>query len=449
LYSCKNVADVEPSLSEKRAKLYPDWTAQTHQKLDEGPNYQQVFPQDQVNTINITITKARWDSVFIDMTKLAGSSFGTKITTMPPVGGALDIIPGDPKWFRVTVNFNNKNWYQVGFRLKGNSSLKSSWERGIYKLPFKLQFDEFEAEEPLLDNQRFFGFKEFSMSPAYGDNSFIREKLASDLFIEAKVPAANTAFYKIYLDRGDGKGLVYFGLYTMVEVIDDSAVKHHFKEEKGNIYKPESDFRAFNLAKFEKKNNTTENNFTDVQQTIAALNSPLRTSDPITWRNNLNKVFDTDAFLQCQIVNNTMVNWDTYGAIAHNYYTYTPTTTGKVTWIPWDLNLSMTTTGLRTATSLGMKEVGTNWPLINFMANDPVYYANYIQKAKAYKPLFTAQRIHAIIDKYDALIKPAVDQELAPYTHLSNKAAYGTAVTNLKTHITSREKALADFIQAN
>ena len=126
----------------------------------------------------------------------------------------------------------------MGFRLKGNSTLGSTWRSGIYKLPFRLNFDKFEATEPTVKNQKFYGFKDLSFSPGVKDNSLIREKLASDVFRAAGIPSAQSAFYKVYIDFGEG--LKYCGVYCGLELPDDNMVKQQLGEESGNLYKPES-----------------------------------------------------------------------------------------------------------------------------------------------------------------------------------------------------------------
>ncbi len=63
-----------------------------------------------------------------------------------------------------------------------------------------------------IDDQRFYGFKQLSLSSNYSDNSFLREKVAADIFRESGVPAAQTAFYQVYVDYGEGP--IYFGLYN-------------------------------------------------------------------------------------------------------------------------------------------------------------------------------------------------------------------------------------------
>lgn len=480
--------------------------------IETEPDYATVFPQDKVNTLEIALTKAVWDSIKADMVSKAGYDFGTRGNQIgggnmgggvidstripggmggfppldsipggiPPIGfpggntggppngnggiapggnaggGAVDIIKGDPIWVKSTVKFNGKEWRNVGFRLKGNSSLSGAWGAGIYKLPFKLEFDQFENEIPAVKDQRFYGFKEFSMSPGYSDNSLMRDKIVNDLFRDAGIPTAKTAFYKLYIDFGDGPK--YCGVYTMIEVIDDTMVKSQFGEKSGNIYKPESNFSTFTQSLFEKKSNEAIGDYSDVKAVITALNATNRTSNPTLWRTNLEKSFDVYHFLKYLAINNTIVNWDTYGLMAHNYYLYTPLKTGKVTWIPWDFNLSMpetTTTGGGGNTQMGgmrgvsleMTEVGASWPLIRYLADDATYLGKYKTYIKDFnEKYFQATRMSGIIDKETNLISAAVAQEVAPYSYLSNNANFTTAIAQLKQHVSSRNQAVNTYL---
>lgn len=481
-----------------------DWTSATHDKTD--PNYSEVFPQDKINTLEITLTPENWEAVKTDMKSKTNQDFGTGGGGTPPRGGGIppgggtdttsvgvgpggggpiliggggtppgggptgggidntlpgagniDLIPGAPIYVPVSVKYNGKEWYKVGFRLKGNSSLSAAWNQGIYKMPFKLQFDEFEDKYPEITNQRFYGFKEFSMSPGQADASLMRDKVVSDLFRSAGIPAAKTAFYKLYINFGDG--LKYCGVYTMIEVIDDTMVKNQFGEDAGNIYKPESTFEKFLADNFEKKNNKTAADYSDVQAVITALNATNRTTNAAAWRANLEKSFNVDHYLKALAINNTIVNWDTYGAMPHNYYLYTPTASKKVTYIPWDFNLSMSIAGPNAANggsvlmgnvgvSLAMTEVGANWPLIRFLADDPVYFAKYKAFVKDFNDnYFTTSKMNAIFDKNANLISAAVNEEKAPYSYLQNTAAFATEISNLKNHVVTRNKAVAEFLK--
>ncbi len=357
-----------------------DWSTETHEKTI--PNYSVVFPQNKVNTIEINMTAEQWESININMQELCGKGFGESGMMGGPPDfnnqgneqqmnrssfdpsqertqgnfnrpgennnenmdsnhqghGGMGMMSDNPDFINVNVSFNSKDWKNVGFRLKGNSSLIHSWSQGNYKLPFKLDFDEFEDEFPEVKDQHFFGFKKLSFSPAFNDQSLIREKLASDIFRLAGIPSAQTAFYRVYINFGSGSQ--YCGVYTVVEYPDDNMIKKQCGEDSGNIYKPESRFSQFEESEFEKKNNKADNDYTDVETLITIANSNQRKSNPKKWRPKLESVFNIDEFIKYLAVNNTILNWDTYGTMPHNHYLYNDSI-DKLTWIPWDNNESL------------------------------------------------------------------------------------------------------------
>ncbi len=146
-----------------------DWTTETHSN-DADPNFDEVFEDNAIKRIDIVITEDRWQIMLNDMTNLYGT-FGR--------GGwqvDCDDSDEDPIFVPAEVFYNGIEWYRVGVRFKGNSSLRSSWQNGILKLSFKLDFDEFEDDYPQIDNQRFYGFKKLSLKNNYEDKSMLKRK---------------------------------------------------------------------------------------------------------------------------------------------------------------------------------------------------------------------------------------------------------------------------------
>ncbi|MEY4192725.1 MAG: hypothetical protein RJA00_956 [Bacteroidota bacterium] len=430
----------------------PDWTEASHGNV--APNYSMVFPQDQVNELEITIGADQWSAIRNNMKSLFGYDFGAGGMGGPP--GAFPTT--EPDYVQTTVKFKGKTWQHVGFRLKGNSTLTSAWRSGIYKLPFRLDFDKFEDVQPSVKNQKFYGFKELSFSPGVKDNSLIREKLGSDIFRMAGIPSAQSAFYKVYIDFG--AGMKYCGIYCGLELPDDKMIIQQLGEDAGNLYKPESKLATFVQTEFEKKNNELAGDFGDVSGLVKALQSTKRSSDVAAWRSGLEAVFNVDHFAKYLAINNSIVNWDTYGVMAHNYYLYNHSTKGLL-WIPWDNNESFSKspgitgttggpTGPGNAISLTMNEVGTGWPLINYIANDAVYFEKYKSHMRDFKNgIFTESTVWAMIDKYYDLITPFVvgtDGEQPKYTHLSSAAAFTAERSALKTHVSNRIALINQFL---
>ena len=195
-----------------------DWTEETHSKTADA-NFAEVFDDTQVKRFDIVITAERWQSMLDDMTNMYGTFESGSIDS----GSSTVTDKEDPVFVPAEIFYNGVQWYRVGVRFKGNSSLKGSWNSGILKLPFKLDFDEFEDVYPQIEDQRFFGLKKFSLKNNFKDKSFVREKMMADIFADAGVAVSHTAFYELYIDHGNGPE--YFGLYTLVEEVDNTVIK--------------------------------------------------------------------------------------------------------------------------------------------------------------------------------------------------------------------------------
>ena len=422
-----------------------DWTTETHTK-DVNPNFDEVFQDNAVKRLDIVITEARWQSMLDDMTATYGT-FGVG----GQQGGLLE-TDENPIFVPAEVFYNDKEWYRVGVRFKGNSSLQSSWQNGILKLSFKLDFDEFEDDYPQIDNQRFYGFKKLSLKNNYDDKSMLREKVAGDVFRSAGLVGSHTAFYTLYVDHGEGP--IYFGLYTLVEEVDDTVIDTQFSDDDGNLYKPDGDAASFASGtydedEFVKKTNEDEADFSDVESLYTIINDGMRTTDASSWRSNLEAIFDTDVFLKYLAVNTVIQNWDTYGQMTHNYFMYNDEETGKLTWIPWDNNEALQDGKRSGSLALDFSDLNAaQWPLIGYMYQDEVYksqYDTYVQEVV--DGVFSIGTIQSQYAAYSVLIEPYATSEISGYTFLNNSSEFQTAVNELNTHVVSRAAAVSNYLE--
>tara|TARA_R110002050_G_scaffold184238_1_gene317641 strand:- start:32888 stop:34330 length:1443 start_codon:yes stop_codon:yes gene_type:complete len=423
-----------------------DWTEDTHSKSAD-PNFDEVFEDEAVKRLDIVITEERWQSMLDDMTSLYGVFGGSG----GPGGGGLTEVDEDPIFVPGEVLYNGKEWYRVGVRFKGNSSLQSSWSSGILKLSFKLDFDEFEDQYPQIDNQRFYGFKKLSLKNNYNDKSMLREKVATDVFRDAGIASSHAAFYAVYVDHGDGPQ--YFGVYTLVEEVDDTVIDTQFSDNDGNLYKPDGDGASFAQGTFTedvfvKKTNEDEADFSDIQSVFTALHAADRTTDPETWRANLESVFDTDTFLKYLAVNTVIQNWDTYGRMTHNYYLYNNPDTEKLSWIPWDNNEALQNGNREGSLALDFSDLNdTEWPLIGYLYEDATYrakYDGYVQEVvdNAFN-VSTMQSKYAV---YSALVEPYANLEVSGYSFLSSSSDFQAALSQLNSHVNARATAVNNYL---
>jgi spore coat protein H len=491
LPEAEDTGDVTDSKVEDNAIARPDgWTEETHGKSAD-PDYDVVFPQDEVNRIDVTIDPENWQAMLDDMTDLYGE-FGSQPSggargnlRQPPAQGNVQREvprqrpedapqdegnlparrPGDmgmpgsntgaddenPIWVPVTLDFEGNTWTDVGLRFKGNSSLRSSWHEGNNKLPFRLDFDQFEDDVPEIDDQRFYGFQKVTFSSNFQDASFLREKVTADLFREAGVTAANTAFYEVYIDYGDGP--VYFGLYTMTEVIEDTVIEEQFVDDSGNVYKPDSTGASFaegsfNKASFDKQTNEDGPDWNDIVALYEALHAGSRTADPVAWRAGLEEILDVDGFLNYLAINQVVQNWDTYGNMPHNYYLYHDPATDLLTWIPWDNNMALNSNvGVRPALSIALDEVSTQWPLIRYLLDDEVYHAQYVAYVESFiDTVFDPDEMAQTYRSLAALVEPYALAENEGYTMLRSDADFYDAIDALIAHAAERYESAAAYV---
>ena len=366
--------------------------------------------------------------------------------------GDLTFLPSDPSYHAVTVEADGQRWCSVGMRFKGNATLISAWQEGVAKLPFRLNFDRYEDEQPALKNQRFFGFKEITFGNGQGDPTLLHEVLANEIFQDRGVPAARNAFYAVSLDAGEGPQ--YLGLYTAMEDPSDAMMARVFGDGDGNLYKPDGDcatLSCFDEDSFEKKNHEDEADWSDVEALVAALGDDR--SDAEAWRAGLEATVDVRGFLAWLAVNTAIQNWDAYGGMAHNYYLYgVPDEGGRLAWIPWDHNLSLSDESMGGLSDPLQASVGDEWPMIRRVLDDPSYAETYrLLLADALQGAYEVSAFDARAAELAELVRPylfGADGEVAPSTFLSSEADWDAALDAMRAHVQARheeiEAALAE-----
>ncbi len=428
---------------------FPDWSEATHGN-STAPDYDKVFAQGEVLRMEITLGSSAWSTMKSDLS----SNYG-KINN-----SNYDYTP---IWQPCTVSFGDTDWYKVGIRFKGNSSLSTAYSSGIMKLSFKLDFDQYEDDYPALANQRFYGFKQLNLGNNFKDKSLMREKVGADLFRAFGLAAAQTAFYELYVDIGSG--LQYFGLYTLVEEVDDTVIDTQFSSGSGNLYKPDGDAAQFNSGSYDTselylKTNTDSPDYSDVKALYDALHDSSRTSNTTAWQEGLESVFDVDAFLRWLAANAVIQNWDTYGRMSHNYYLYNNPSTSLLTWIPWDNNeafqsTSSNTTGASNSSMSAieissMGSVSSSWPLISYIYDVDEYVAQYKAYLREFvDEVFITADMQTLYGEYYDLLKESAESEEYGYSFFSRNSAsseFSSAVSTLKSHVQSRTTTVNNYV---
>ncbi|MBT3223560.1 MAG: hypothetical protein HN348_31195, partial [Proteobacteria bacterium] len=369
----------------------------------------------------------------------------------------------------VDVSFEGMTWHHVGMRFKGDSTLQDSWAAGSEKLPFKLDFDEFEDQYPELDDQRFWGFKQLSFGNNVMDPSYLRDRMTADLFRDESVPVAAYTWARVFIN--DGSGSKYLGLYTLAEVPWKPMMLRCFGSDDGNVYKlnfGEEPWGTGGVAgpdSFKKKTNKDDGDYSDLQQVIDALHADTSSAD--AWRAGLEAEFAVDDFVRWLAYNTVIDNWD---VLDNNAYFYGDPSDGRVHWIPWDFDSAFPNessdeddeywgeydTGLDGTFddeddfgSPTLEQVELEMPLARKILDDPVYWAVYVEAVASFTAgTFQLKEVSDRVYWHQDLIHPYVvgdngERVEATFTDYDTFWASGEAML---THTQARLEAVATFL---
>lgn len=224
------------------------------------------------------------------------------------------------------VIYQDQQWEDVGIRIKGNSSQSVS----SLKKPFKLKFNEY------LEDQRFFGVRKIALNNGFKDPSLIREAWAYAVLNQVTV-SSRTTFVRLTINGQ------LWGLYTAVEVVDQSFLDCHFDDSDGNLFKCDGRqanllFRGMDAAVYFRdyflKTNEAAQDYSGLIRFLQVLNETPQGE----FQEAITEVLDVESALVNLAFNVLTTNLDSYTGSGHNYYLYEDPKTGRFVFIPWDLN---------------------------------------------------------------------------------------------------------------
>lgn len=241
-------------------------------------------------------------------------------------------------WDSLTANYSLGNYMacdivingtplpSCGVRFKGNSS----YNNPSTKKSFKIDFNHF------VSGQKYDGLSKINLNNGFKDPSFLREKLMLDFLNENGMIAPRCAYANVYINGQ------LWGLYALVEQINDKFLTQRFGNKTGNLFKgdPTGDLKWYGSTistyqtKYELKNNETINDWNDIVNFIDKLNN----STASNLQSELDAVFNADEYIKSWASHIIFANLDSYAGSGHNYYIYHEPIQNVFRWINWDVN---------------------------------------------------------------------------------------------------------------
>jgi spore coat protein CotH len=270
-----------------------------------------VFDPTHIVEVEIELAPADWDELrgqtrsFIDV--LLGDC-----TAQP--------FPSPFTYFPATVAVDGYELpYDVGVRKKGFIGSLSD-----VKPSLKVDFDEYTA------GQEYLGIDRLTLNNQRQDPGYLNACMGYQILADAGVPAPRCNFAHVTVNGQD------LGLYANVETVSSKDhLRRQFDDPDGNLYEGTlSDFRVDWRGTFDRKNNESDPDQSDVDAMVAAVED----ASDAALLDELDPLLDVDAYINFWASEVFVGHWDGYASNRNNFFLYRDPATDKFQFMPWGMD---------------------------------------------------------------------------------------------------------------
>jgi spore coat protein CotH len=202
-------------------------------------------------------------------------------------------------------------------RLKGNATFRPITDKASFSLKLS----------PVAQKQ-FGGHKRLLLNNSLQDASYLRGKLASEMFLKAGLPTARIGFARVTLNGRE------MGLYLLVESTDENFLRTHFGSADGNLYEgADQDISA--PLQIDSSPNRTD------RSDLEALLNACRVEDFATRWSRLGQILDLSRFASFMAMELLVAHKDGYCMDLNNYRLYHDAASGKFIFIAHGMDFTL------------------------------------------------------------------------------------------------------------
>lgn len=314
-------------------------------------------------------------------------------------------------YVRGAIQFENTTFSNVAIRYKGNGTFLGS--RNSDKKSLKIDLNKFVKGQKLAE------VTTLNLHNGVTDASFMNESLAFKLYRDAGVPAPRAAYARVNISNGAEHKNEYFGLYIMVENVDDEFTKETFQTKGGALFKPVTPSLFEDLGDdWDKYTQTYDPKDKPSKEEIARVLETCRfvtkASDE-EFAAKLADYIDIDAFARYMAVTVFLSDLDGILGPGQNYYLYLHPKTKKFHFIAWDQDHSFGqmrgSQEERERLSIHRPWQGDNRFLDRVFKVD-VFKKAYLARMKEFsETIFKPERFAKQVDELAPIIRPAIKKE--------------------------------------
>jgi len=315
-----------------------DRTPQGNRARAEKENVQfwnSVFSGNRILRIHFHLTRQNWDRMMPEESDFRGPGGRDRGRPQRRGPGRMTI---EYEYVPAVVEVAGHRLENIGLRYKGNSSFRAS--RRSLKRPLKMDTNRFEKGVKL------FGRTKLNFSTSFHDPSFMKEKLAFEVFRAAGIPTPGAGWAQVTLTVEGLYKKKPLGLYVIVEQMDRKYIRRKFGADSDGslLMKPEGvfdwEYLGKDPGKYHRYGVKSGKKSKRLIPRFAALLRLIQEASDSEFTSSIAKYLDLEAMAGYLAANALMTNLDSYAGSPHNYYILLDRADLRVKILPWDLNES-------------------------------------------------------------------------------------------------------------
>lgn len=229
-----------------------------------------------------------------------------------PASGIEQLRQEPRKYVRATIREADAVYENVAIHLKGSTG---SFRPIDAKPALTVNFGKFAS------GQRFHGLQKIHLNNSVEDPSYLNERIGSELFRTANVPAPRVGWALVELN---GRSL---GLYVLKEGFTPDFLRLHFSDTSGNLYEGTGYDVTESLDR-------DEGDGPDTQEDRKALAAAVLEADLARRWKRLEDVLDLERFMNFMALEVMLGHRDGYCLSRNNYRIYHDPASGKMVFLP-------------------------------------------------------------------------------------------------------------------
>lgn len=325
-----------------------------------------------------------------------------------------------------TLSYKGEVFDSIGAQFKGNTSYRKV--RNDAKYSFAISLDEY------IDGQDIEGYNTLNFNNAYGDASFMKEVLYNHLN-RYNIPSAKANFIKLYIN-GE-----YWGIYDNIQQLNKDFTKEWFMTNNGSLWRGDApsngetapptggrppgggggsqwgdgttalNYLGADTALYQEYYTLKHSSQDNPWDLLLNLTDVLNNTPDADLLDSISNYLDIDKTLWFLAHETVFSDDDSYIMKGkQDYYLYYEPETQLFTPLEFDGNSALSTRNIDW--DMFYNEENENFPLMNRLYAIPEVRQRYLAHARAIiDELLDVNLTDSLIDKYDALIRSAVESD--------------------------------------